>query len=312
MKNRCAVLLVLFSLLAGACHREDPDPAAPEPDPTQPEPDPTQPEPSATAKWDLSEEGSFITHSVRFETQGVVYEGLGSWTKNGDTERSSPGMAKYDLTTQTFVSIAPYPSSNTANCIAFGLNGKAYAGGGWNPKGLYSLTEFYEYDPATGKWSARAPVPKLSRDWKAFTFNNRGFIFLDAQVWEYLPETNTWVERSGETPTTSIFDSFRIGSKEYLIGEHLYEYDHDTEMWSKKKALPIDPLFAFVVKEKIYVGTAGEFWTYDNSDIWKELTPCPSPDQSLRGYSFNDVGVVGTVEHNVDIKHNKYTFSVSE
>lgn len=265
--------------------------------------DGTEPEPTQDQEigWQLFRKGAFQTGTIQFETQGFIYSGLGSWTRAGDTEHADANMYRCDPGTKTNISIPYYPSPATYDCVAFGLSGKAYVGGGWHPKGLYSSSEFYEYDPSSNLWTGKASLPEANRNWISFSFNNRGFISLNGRVWEYLPEEDMWIERPEAVPVIPAFNSFRIESKEYLLGSDLYEYDHQTQKWSSKRGVPVTPTFAFVIKQELYAGAAGSFWKYDSAgNQWQRLHECPSKEENLIGYSFLDNGYVATTEHNLD------------
>jgi len=80
------------------------------------------------------------------------------------------------------------------------LNGKLYAiGGRINGRHDKNITENEEYDPATDRWRARAPMPTLRSGIVAASLNGKVFVFggesnsgTHNQTESYDPVSNRW------------------------------------------------------------------------------------------------------------------------
>src|SRR5664279_1866164 len=66
-----------------------------------------------------------------------------------------------------------------SQCLMFNINNKIYYGGGFiDDMFLDDFTDFYSYDPSTGKWAHRLNLPFFSEAFsnsQSFIINNKGY-----------------------------------------------------------------------------------------------------------------------------------------
>ena len=128
-------------------------------------------------------------------------------------------LLAFDPITTSWTSLAPIPGGNTRTFpLGFSINGKGYVGGGWN--GFWTLTnnppqhptfyfDFWEYNPATNQWTAKANVPVtndgIANPWGArcISYCDKGYTIGGAdtngyyssvgkKVYQYNTINNTW------------------------------------------------------------------------------------------------------------------------
>ena len=150
---------------------------------------------------------------------------------------------KYDIDRNTWSSMVA-PTDKMTRCATFTFYGKAYLFGGVNA-GFSNRLQCY--DPATGQWSFKTPMPSTPRaDAVAFIYNNKVYIVGGAdtytlgmntvakQVWQYDPVADSW-QRKADMPQGSGEGSYalRLGNKFYFpgFGYGAQEYDPATDSW---------------------------------------------------------------------------------
>jgi hypothetical protein len=97
------------------------------------------------------------------------------------------------------VKLASLPTARDHHAIGV-VNGKLYAiGGRINGRHDKNITENEEYDPATDRWRARAPMPTLRSGIVAASLNGKVFVFggesnsgTHNQTESYDPVLNRW------------------------------------------------------------------------------------------------------------------------
>ncbi|HRO42828.1 MAG TPA: hypothetical protein PL009_08340 [Flavipsychrobacter sp.] len=139
--------------------------------------------------------------------------------------------------------------------FAFTLKNKAY----FQVDMIYQelLSDFWEYDPSTNKFTAKAKLPgredKEDRNDRCFSIavGDKGFFGLGNywrgglnQIWEYDPDFNTWT-RKADFPrrNTNRPGTFTLNGKIYFWGwqeydgyrtDSLFEYDLITDRWTDR------------------------------------------------------------------------------
>jgi len=191
-----------------------------------------------------------------------IYAGLGYDNGNGYSSVSSEWY-EYDPATNKWTAKAAFPGLERANAVGFVMNGKVYVGLGTNynrnTKGdVYR--DFYEYDPATNKWTKKADFAGFGRDQPFyFSIGNKGYIGtgnsdpFDASTvlsdfWEYDPSTDKWTQKADLKGTTRCRAfGFSVGGKGYAGGgedrnvirqKDCYEYDPLKNEWAIKADYP--------------------------------------------------------------------------
>ncbi len=159
---------------------------------------------------------AFIAHG------GYVHVGLGDNNINGNLK----DWWVYNIEDRTWTQAPDLPGVPRHHPYYFGLNGKAYAGFG---HGAGIFKDFYMYDPETNEWTklndfpgeSRVAGTQFSRDGKGYVLSGQGSDHLNfdtGEFWEYIPETDTWVELAPH-PGTGRWapGSFLIDNDVYLI-----------------------------------------------------------------------------------------------
>ena len=213
------------------------------------------------------------------ETVGEkIYAGLG-YNSNGFFTVTDDWY-EYDVATNKWTKKQSFPTDARANAISFSINGKIYVGLGTNynrADKVQTYTDFFEYDPATDKWTAKADFPTAGRDQPVFfTIANKGYVgtgntnpssatSVKSDFWEYDPATNKWSAKA-DFPSTSRCRAlgFAIGNKGYLGGG-----------------------------EDSNVSKLSDFFEYDpTTNSWKQKSPISVAVSRSRGFAFNGIGYV--------------------
>jgi N-acetylneuraminic acid mutarotase len=157
---------------------------------------------------------------------GRVYV-LGGWTPAGLTR-----AAEYlRLSDRTWHSIAPMPAAKTAFGTAV-VGGKIYAVGGmaYDSSGNWTaLKTVYAYNPSTGVWTTRRPLPvALARaaatglgDGRLYAFGgsrDAGFDHPSATTYAYVPATNIWKTRAPMPTPRMDASSVTSGGRAWVLG----------------------------------------------------------------------------------------------
>lgn len=168
---------------------------------------------------------------------------------------------KSKLSNATFTRRANFPGTFQSRAIQFSLGGKFYTGTSIRAaNGSNSPTGWYEYDPATDKWTQKnnVSISSVSGSYQGgssgvmYVANGKGYFGLSTgftaqkELWEYDPASDKWVRIA--TNLTNSLSSFtihsqvQINTKVYLIGQELgtnsvirfYEYDITSRTFTQK------------------------------------------------------------------------------
>jgi len=162
---------------------------------------------------------------------------------------------EYDPLTDKWTEKAPFPDYRNGQA-AFALNGKIYAGLGYNTGNSSSrYNDWWEYNPATDVWNRKSDVPFEGRtgaaSWSTATIGYVGFGFAGDVTekndsWEYDQATDKWVEKSTEgIPPFSgaLKHGFSIDNIPFLTYpvngalNFLFEYDAQNGKWVPASSL---------------------------------------------------------------------------
>ena len=137
-------------------------------------------------------------------------------------------MVAYDTVTKTFSKKANKPVANLRGFFAFSIDGKGYMGGGIVN---LSTAAFYEYDPQTNSWTAKASMPKAFHYGVGSSANGKGYVGLGINVissttttnlkwYEFTPTSNSWAEKSDQNVTGGA----TYNASTAVIGNDVYVY----------------------------------------------------------------------------------------
>ena len=301
-------ILLISAIAIGllvSCNKSDTSTPTPVPTPT---PTPVPVTPTVTAYipdgWKaLSAFTSPRVCAVAVASSDKLYVGLGYDATSGSYQSSvSSDWNEYDPATAKWTKKADFPGLGRANAISFVIGGKIYVGLGSNydanTKGA-TYVDFYEYDPATDKWTEKSSFRGGGRDQPvSFVIGNKGYV------------------GTGNT------DPFSAAT----VTNDFYEYDPATDKWTQKTSLTGTArcrAFGFALNGKGYLG-AGEdrnvsklsdFYEYDpTADKWAKKADFPEANARARGFDFGAVGMVagGRAGNSNSLSNTVYQYNPAE
>jgi len=235
---------------------------------------------------------------------------------------------------QDWIQLASRDANGRYWAASFTADGKVYTGTGKEAfSDLNPQRDMWQYDPTSDAWTQIADFPGGNREGATgFSYGNRGFmgfgspfIQFSADLYEYLPQSDTW---EAKTPCPAVFaysTGFVIGDFYYIGPENgtnkVYRYSILEDTWSTVADFPGQDRraqVAFAANGKGYVGMGmfvfggvlSDFFEYDPiTDTWTEIASIsPASDQSC-GFSLNGDGYVYNVGGN---NKSIYRYSVAD
>jgi hypothetical protein len=166
---------------------------------------------------------------------------------------------QFDPIKNGWIKKTDFPGPARSVAVAFTIGNKGYVGTGIGATNN-RLKDFWEFDPTgnsgAGSWKQIKdfgdPITETGRyGCVAFTVSNRGFVaagFTGSatnDLWEYLPTSNTWEQRTGISFKRVYAFSMTIGNLAYVVGgsnngqliRNVEQYDPLTDRWVQKLAL---------------------------------------------------------------------------
>ncbi len=223
----------------------------------------------------------------------------------------TPSVEMYDPATDQWTSKAPLPVG--LHHVGIGVvDRRLYIIGGytqsafsvWNP-----VATVYVYDPATDRWTERAPMPTARGALSVTEHEGRLYAIggydrkgNNAQVEVYDPLRNVWTTGASLPTPRDHLATATVAGRIYAIGGRMdgdysrnlavvERYDPATDRWRRVADLPTarSGMTAAVVEGRIYVfggegaaGTFNENEAYDPArDFWQRLTPMPTARHGL-------------------------------
>lgn len=305
MKKVCyLVVFMLIAMLAISCseddgnngNRDNPN------NPNNPD-DPNNP-PAGNSGWTQLTNfgGSPRSEAVAFTINGKVYAGLGISVISTGLNSYYKDFWEYDPATNKWTQKASYPGYG--NAVGFSIGEKGYVGFRYGDNNYYYLDEeikeFWEYDPATNKWTQKAnfhgtpplfdftyPFNSLSL---GFSSENRAYVIqipdgnygytTDSNFWEYNPATDQWTQKANCPGSVHLSGKGAyMNNKGYAIfGNECWEYDINMDQWVRKNDLPYYKNYysnysygvCFVVNNKLYAGLGYDWYSAQfNNNIYE-------------------------------------------
>ena len=225
-----------------------------------------------TTKTNLIGEGK--NHIVAFSIDDFGYAVTGFSSNTGFIYSDA---YRYDPSNDSWTPIANFPGGARGFAVGGSYDGKGYVGFG---VGSEFYNDLWEYDPVTNTWTELATCPCLGRRHPAFAITPNGKIY---------------VGLGDGQDSTSTFES---GFNDW------WEYDIDTDTWTKKTDLPGDGRhhpYYFGIGNDVYAGfgdNAGQiykdFYKYDAlNDTWTTLNDFPGEARVAGGqFSHNGHGYI--------------------
>lgn len=257
-------------------------------------------------------EGRF--NSISFTLSGKLYVGggIGKYVTASTPAINFNDFYEYDPGTDKWTRKADLPGATSrASGTGFAINNKGYIGLGVQDASTTNskyLSDLWEYDPATDKWSQKASLPQGELGGMAtFVVNNKAYLVggntSDASgsgvndLWEYDPATDKWAKKA-DYPNAEYISgpyAFTVNGKGYVAAGGIrkilsdpftnikttYEYDPIADKWTKKADFPGNVRgygLSFVLNNIAFCGLGTEdfvmfytdFYEYDAAtDTWK-------------------------------------------
>jgi hypothetical protein len=253
--------------------------------------------------------GPLFYGSVAFSIDGkgyVITGGIASYSADNMnfalTRRSSGNVAMYDPETDTWTNKARGPF-DLAGAFGFTINGKGYVGGGTDNAGGIKKG-FYEYNPATDSWTAKADFAgDRAFGSPSFVLGNKGFVGLTGLVgaaqnlYEYNPASDTWTSRAVYPDGATVGGAaFSIGNKGYIgtgsSKNTFYEYT-SAETFTPATALKFDPSETAGDNSRLnYVSVDNPFRGFQKEitvEFWMYAPSANMPFGSIMGQGSNNV-----------------------
>lgn len=269
--------------------------------------------------------GSARSHTVSFVIGSKGYIGTGY---TNETISRVKDFWSYNATGKIWSQVADFAGTGRQDAVAFVVGGKAYVGTGYDANPVTDLAykkDFYQYDPATNKWTAIADFPATRQYASAFVVNEKGYVGLGynganfyQDFYEYNVASNTWTERATFTGGKRRgANAFTLGGIAYVgFGQNnssvntkdLYQFDpagnSGQGAWTKLEetndALTARAFgFTLIINEKAYIiggSGASDVWEYTPStNTWVAVTAFEGGSRSYAaGFTFGTLGYFGT------------------
>lgn len=185
---------------------------------------------------------------------------------------------KYDSQSDTWTQLDTFPGKKRVKAVAVTINGKGYVGMGCTGYAYANsvFKDFYEFEPATRKWTRMADFPGNGANDLAYAvvngclYTTHGFDGVSAhyETYRYEPLTNAWTQLADAEHAYMLTSSFAIGKYFYNGAgfqgrniRYVFRYDTQTNQWSQAASLPEGRILSngLTIAGKGYV-LLGRFW----------------------------------------------------
>jgi gliding motility-associated-like protein len=175
--------------------------------------------------------------------------------------------------------------------VGFGIGNLGYFGTGNTSGSPNGTSNFYEYNPTTNLWTAKANFAGGTRvSAVGFSIGNKGYIgtgttnyaTLFNDFWEYNPTTDSWTQKANFPGLSRDYATgFSIGGKGYIgtgndnsgiNADDFYEYNPVTDSWSQKANFGGGKRFAasgFSIGSFGYIGMGQNSTNTEQNDFWE-------------------------------------------
>ncbi len=233
-----------------------------------------------------------------------------------------------------------FPGNGREKAVSFTIENKVYIGLGRAPimNGHYDnsdsvyFSDFWCFNSLTNEWEMLSNFPQgAAPDALGFSIRNKGFVIISEDtrntLWEYNPFNDHWQKISdfpGFSRNRAV--SFAINNKGYFglgiandtikkesIGAtDLWEYDPDTNSWTRKADFPGPPreeAVSFTINNKAFICTGSpvqtgllstlrDVWEFNPvNDTWTQRTDFGGyPRWKATAFSIDQKGYLGTGE----------------
>lgn len=289
---------------------------------------------SAQNTWDKREAvgGSKRERGVGFSIGSRGYVGLGQDTLN----QMLNDFWEYDPGTNSWTQKANFSGVARRDAMCFSIGSKGYVGTGINNADAFmgtTLSDFWEYNPATNTWTSKAPYPGNFSSGiyyaTGFALLGKGYVccgkegasMYSNELWEYTPGTNTWLQKTsfpggvrygGVAFVIGNYAYYGTGTDENIFNSDFYKYNPSTNTWTAIASFPGSGRFScssFTLNNQGYIvfgsdgGYKDELWMYDPlSNYWTNKAAFPDGERRSavafniggKAYAGTGKGLTGT------------------
>jgi tetratricopeptide (TPR) repeat protein len=136
---------------------------------------------------------------------------------------------EYDPASNVWTEETDFEGTARNSAVGFSIDSKGYIGMGYDlgtGNIIHSKGDFWEYDPATSRWTRKADFKGSARNTSiGFSIGSKGYVGLGSSdelgfnndFWEYNPATNTWTKKADFGGKSRIAAAaFSIGSRGFV------------------------------------------------------------------------------------------------
>ncbi|QHZ45415.1 Kelch repeat-containing protein [Bacillus sp. NSP9.1] len=207
------------------------------------------------AKADLPE--------ARYKAATAVYNGK-IYIFGGNVPNKKETFV-YDPRKNTWTQKADMPTARYAAAAAV-VDGKIYVIGG-QKDGFHFFNTVEVYDPATDSWENAPDLPESGNYTSAEVIDKKIYVILDGKNYSYDINTKKWTKKNNMPVRAIGTNTASLNGKIYAVGgmngaytkekmfKTLYEYNPETDSWTKKQNLISELTFTSVttLNGKIYI-----------------------------------------------------------
>jgi N-acetylneuraminic acid mutarotase len=264
--------------------------------------------------------------AVSFTIGEYGYIGTGIDT----AEQVLKDLWRYDPSADTWQQMADMPTPNgRRDAIGFSLGNKGYIGTGIDNDFSFmgsKLKDFWEFNPLANTWIQKSDFPGGGGNGiyfaASFAVDSKGYIcggkigpnFYSAQLWEYKPSIDQWVQRApfpgGVRYQLSAFSIGNygfvgLGANQDVFKRDFWKYNPGTNQWQQIADLPASErggAVTFTIEDRGFVcmGTNGglldDLWEYN--PVTNQWSPRAfyggSERKNATGFVVNGKAYVGT------------------
>jgi len=229
--------------------------------------------------------------AVGFSVYGKGYLGMGG---NSDNQERARDLWEYDPEINKWSFNSLIPDEGLSYAVAFVINDIAYIGTGSTKTIIGNESnKFWEFNPKSKTWIARADVPGEARTRAiGFSSNSKGYMGLGRNntsgstsylydFYEYDPINDSWTKKSdypGNSTVDCVFfslNNYGYAGMGYQREQDLWRYNFETDTWSEVESFwgngRIAPV-SLAINNEGYMGlgyTTNAQGSVDFNDFWK-------------------------------------------
>lgn len=278
--------------------------------------------------------------AIGFSVNGKGYIGMGVDTN----EVVHNDLWQYDASTDLWTQKANLPGSVRRDAIGLAAGNRVFVGLGIDSAEAFNgntLSDFWEYLPATNTWTSRSAFPGAGGAGiyfaTAFSIDNKVFVCCGKigsdnysdEVWEYKPSSDTWIQHQ-PFPGGDRYQlcSFVVNNVAYIgLGadyntyrKDIWEYHPSDDTWTQKTNHPggvRGSATTFTLGERGFVclgvdgGLKNDLWEYNPYlDSWTaRATYGGSARKSAAGFTLFGKAYVGTGDGYSGKKASMYEYT---